>query len=60
MVQPSNLPDVVQEFITHLALEPDQLFCLEQNDPGKLFKSLTRLLLPLALLSSPSFILSDS
>ena len=37
MVQPSNLPDVVQEFITHLALEPDQLFLLEQNDPGKLF-----------------------
>lgn len=34
MVQPRNLPDVVQEFIAHLALVPDQLFLLEQNDPG--------------------------
>ncbi|XP_068695868.1 NADPH-dependent diflavin oxidoreductase 1-like [Montipora foliosa] len=33
MVQPSNLPDVLQEFIAHLALVPDQLFLLEQNDP---------------------------
>ena len=40
MVQPSNLPDVVQEFIDHLALTPDQLFRLEQNDPGKFFKLL--------------------
>lgn len=34
MVQPRNLPDVVQEFIALLALLPDQLFLLEQNDPG--------------------------
>ena len=34
MVQPRNLPDVVQEFIALLALIPDQLFLLEQNDPG--------------------------
>lgn len=40
MVQPSNLPDVVQEFIAHLALKPDQMFVLEQNDPGELFKVL--------------------
>ncbi|KAJ7339371.1 NADPH-dependent diflavin oxidoreductase 1 [Desmophyllum pertusum] len=33
MVQPSNLTDVVQEFITHLALEAKQTFFLEQNDP---------------------------
>ncbi|XP_015765584.1 PREDICTED: NADPH-dependent diflavin oxidoreductase 1-like [Acropora digitifera] len=33
MVQPRNLPDVVQEFIALLALLPDQLFLLEQNDP---------------------------
>ena len=38
MVQPSNLPDVLQEFIAHLALVPDQLFLLEQNDPGKFTK----------------------
>ena len=35
MVQPSNLADVVQEFITHLALEPEKKFFLEQNDPGE-------------------------
>ena len=34
MVQPRNLLDVVQEFIALLALLPDQLFLLEQNDPG--------------------------
>lgn len=34
MVQPSNLPDVVREFIATEALVPDQLFPLEQNDPG--------------------------
>ena len=37
MVQPSNLADVVQEFIAHLALEPEQKFFLEQNDPGETF-----------------------
>ena len=35
MVQPSNLPDVVQEFMNHLALEPEKMFYLEQNDPGE-------------------------
>lgn len=39
MVQPSNLTDVVQEFITHLALEAKQTFFLEQNDPGESFAS---------------------
>ena len=34
MVQPSNLADVAQEFISHLALEPEKKFILEQNDPG--------------------------
>lgn len=33
MVQPSNLHDVVQEFINHLSLQCDQMFYLEQNDP---------------------------
>ncbi|XP_020601362.1 NADPH-dependent diflavin oxidoreductase 1-like isoform X2 [Orbicella faveolata] len=33
MVQPSNLADVVQEFMAHLALEPEKKFFLEQNDP---------------------------
>ncbi|XP_022803335.1 NADPH-dependent diflavin oxidoreductase 1-like [Stylophora pistillata] len=33
MVQPSNLHDVVQEFINHLSLQWDQTFYLEQNDP---------------------------
>lgn len=37
MVQPSNLDDVVQEFIAHLALEPEKKFFLEQNDPGESF-----------------------
>jgi len=37
MVQPSNLADVVQEFIAHLALEPEKKFLLEQNDPGESF-----------------------
>ena len=37
MVQPSNLVDVVQEFIAHLALEPEKKFFLEQNDPGETF-----------------------
>lgn len=37
MVQPSNLPDVVQEFMNHLALEPKKMFYLEQNDPGERF-----------------------
>lgn len=40
MVQPSNLHDVVQEFINHLSLQCDQLFYLEQNDPGKGFAEL--------------------
>ena len=39
MVQPSNLADVVQEFISHLALEPEKKFILEQNDPGESFMS---------------------
>ena len=34
MVQPSNLADVVEEFITFLALDPNRTFLLEQNDPG--------------------------
>ncbi|XP_058946686.2 NADPH-dependent diflavin oxidoreductase 1-like isoform X1 [Pocillopora verrucosa] len=33
MVQPSNLPDVVQEFMNLLSLEPEKMFHLEQNDP---------------------------
>jgi len=37
MVQPSNLADVVQEFMAHLALEPERKFFLEQNDPGESF-----------------------
>ena len=35
MVRPSNLADVVQEFIAHLELEPEKKFLLEQNDPGE-------------------------
>ena len=34
MVQPGNLPDVVQEFMNHLLLGPEKMFHLEQNDPG--------------------------
>ena len=41
MVQPSNLADVVQKFIDHLALEPEKKFFLEQNDPGESFVSLS-------------------
>ena len=41
MVQPSNLADVVQEFIDHLVLEPEKKFFLEQNDPGESFVSLS-------------------
>ena len=37
MVQPSNLADVVREFIAHLALEPEKKFFLEQNDLGETF-----------------------
>lgn len=37
MVQPSNLKDVVQEFIEFLNLDPDKLFTLQQNDPGKFY-----------------------
>ena len=37
MVQPSNVADVVQEFIAHLALEPEKKFFLGQNDPGESF-----------------------
>ncbi|CAH3041690.1 unnamed protein product [Porites lobata] len=33
MVQPSNLADVVEEFITFFALDPNRTFLLEQNDP---------------------------
>ena len=32
MVQPSNLPYVVQEFMNHSSLEPENH--LGQNDPG--------------------------
>lgn len=39
MVQPSNLADVVQEFMAHLVLEPEKKFFLEQNDPGVSFAS---------------------
>ncbi len=41
MVQPSNQADVVQEFIAHLALEPEKKFALEQNDPGESCSSLS-------------------
>ena len=34
MVQPSNLADVVEEFITFFELDPNRTFLLEQNDPG--------------------------
>ena len=34
MVQPSNLADVVEEFNTFFALDPNRTFLLEQNDPG--------------------------
>lgn len=37
MVQPSNLADVVEEFITFFALDPNRTFLLEQNDPGIFF-----------------------
>ena len=37
MVQPSNLADVVEEFFTFFALDPNQTFLLEQNDPGIFF-----------------------
>ena len=35
MIQPSNLPDVIDEFISLLELNADQVFLLEQNDPGE-------------------------
>ena len=34
MIQPSNLPDVVDDFIELFKLDADQVFLLEQNDPG--------------------------
>ena len=37
MVQPGNLADVVEEFITFFALDPNRTFLLEQNDPGIFF-----------------------
>ena len=37
MVQPSNLADVVEEFITFFALDPNRTFLLEQYDPGIFF-----------------------
>ena len=37
MVQPSNLVNVVEEFITFLTLDPNRTFLLEQNDPGIFF-----------------------
>ena len=49
MVQPSNLVDVVEEFITFLALDPNWTFLLEQNDPGIFLR--TKLLLSLMIMS---------
>ena len=49
MVQPSNLADVVEEFITFFALDPNRTFLLEQNDPGIFLQ--TKLLLSLMLIS---------
>ena len=37
MVQPSNLPGVVEEFIRFLGLDPNRTFTLAQNDPGNWF-----------------------
>ena len=34
MIQASNLPDVVDDFIELFKLDADQVFLLEQNDPG--------------------------
>ena len=34
MIQPSNLPDVVEEFVSFLGLDPNRTFTLTQNDPG--------------------------
>lgn len=48
MVQPSNLADVVQEFIAHLALEPEKKFFLQQNDPGETFPVSRMCWLPLS------------
>ena len=49
MVQPSNLADVVEEFITFLALDPIRTFLLEQNDPGIFLR--TKVLLSLMIMS---------
>ena len=35
MIQPSNLSDVVEEFISFLGLDSYRMFTLEQRDPGK-------------------------
>ena len=56
MVQPSNLADVVEEFITFFALDPNRTFLLEQNDPGIFLQ--TKLLLSLMLLNVVVFVYS--
>ncbi|XP_070532421.1 NADPH-dependent diflavin oxidoreductase 1-like [Ptychodera flava] len=33
MIEPQNLPDMVDEFLEHLQLDPDKLVTLQQNDP---------------------------
>lgn len=49
MVQPSNLADFVEEFITFFALDPNRTFLLEQNDSGIFLQR--KLLLSLMLMS---------
>ena len=34
MVQPSNLPRMVKEFMAFLKLDPNQKFCVSSADPG--------------------------
>lgn len=36
MVQPQNNSEAVEELLTALRLDPDQLFTLHQSDPGEL------------------------
>ncbi|KAK3605906.1 hypothetical protein CHS0354_017812 [Potamilus streckersoni] len=33
MIQPQNMDDTVQDFISHLGINPDEAVTLEQNDP---------------------------
>lgn len=35
MIQPENMPDSVEEFLSLLGVSPEQQFVLEQNDPGR-------------------------